>query len=396
MSKKAKIESPSKPIFVRTWGEYGTDDGQFNSAHSIAVSSNGTIYVADMNNNRIQYFDSNGNFLGKWGNKGSDDGEFNYPAGLAIGVFGEIKTESIRNAMLMVPQLTSYPWIDFNNYKSKTNKSFESKNPLGILSICISYVGVECIYVADSCNHRIQIFEVSSSSFIGKWGNYGKWDGDFIYPLSCAIGKDPLNGKSVIYVADTGNNRIQVFSSKGKFILKWGSHGNDDKGFQHPHRIAVSSAGSVPGNLPSSFEPVSNLPSSFEPVSIYIADRDNQRVICYEITHPDGLTALSNLTSIKSLKEDNKYLAVRELFNDWHPHGVMVDNDVIYVVDFDNHCVYQYKKDGRLIQSWGGEGSGDGKFRYPIGIARGMDEASGKSVIYVADTGNNRIVTMSV
>src|SRR6478609_727643 len=49
-------------VFVKSWGSRGTADGQFKTAHGVAVDSNGNVYVADRGNNRIQVFDNDGNF----------------------------------------------------------------------------------------------------------------------------------------------------------------------------------------------------------------------------------------------------------------------------------------------------------------------------------------------
>jgi sugar lactone lactonase YvrE len=62
------------------------------------------------------------------------------------------------------------------------------------------------LYVADTGNNRIQKFS-SSGVFITKWGSYGSGSGQFDGPQGMAF--DPT-GK--IYVADTGNARIQVFT----------------------------------------------------------------------------------------------------------------------------------------------------------------------------------------
>jgi sugar lactone lactonase YvrE len=48
--------------FVKTWGSYGSGEGQFNTPHAIAVDAKGTVYVADRGNKRIQVFDGDGNF----------------------------------------------------------------------------------------------------------------------------------------------------------------------------------------------------------------------------------------------------------------------------------------------------------------------------------------------
>lgn len=51
-----------------SWGDSGTDPGQFNIVHNIATDSAGWIYVADRENHRIQVFDPNGKFETQWVN----------------------------------------------------------------------------------------------------------------------------------------------------------------------------------------------------------------------------------------------------------------------------------------------------------------------------------------
>jgi DNA-binding beta-propeller fold protein YncE len=62
--------------FIKWWGGKGTDPGQFNVPHSIAMDSKGRIYVADRSNNRIQIFDQTGKFLNQWTNFGIPWGLF--------------------------------------------------------------------------------------------------------------------------------------------------------------------------------------------------------------------------------------------------------------------------------------------------------------------------------
>jgi DNA-binding beta-propeller fold protein YncE len=62
--------------FIQWWGGKGTEPGQFNTPHSIAIDSKGRIYVADRANNRIQIFDQTGEFLNQWTNFGTPWGLF--------------------------------------------------------------------------------------------------------------------------------------------------------------------------------------------------------------------------------------------------------------------------------------------------------------------------------
>jgi peptidylamidoglycolate lyase len=62
--------------FIKWWGGKGTEPGQFDQPHSIAIDSKGRVYVADRSNNRIQIFDQDGKFLNQWTNFGTPWGLF--------------------------------------------------------------------------------------------------------------------------------------------------------------------------------------------------------------------------------------------------------------------------------------------------------------------------------
>ena len=48
--------------FIKSWGARGSEPGQFNSLHGIALDAQGNVYVADAGNKRIQVFDGDGTF----------------------------------------------------------------------------------------------------------------------------------------------------------------------------------------------------------------------------------------------------------------------------------------------------------------------------------------------
>jgi DNA-binding beta-propeller fold protein YncE len=52
--------------FIKSFGEWGFEDGQFRSPHSLAMDSQGRLFVADRGNNRIQIFDQDGNHQDTW------------------------------------------------------------------------------------------------------------------------------------------------------------------------------------------------------------------------------------------------------------------------------------------------------------------------------------------
>ena len=61
----------------------GTADGQFNRPAGITIDPDlGKVYVSDTANNRIQVFDTDGNFIKKWGSLGTGNGQFARPDGI--------------------------------------------------------------------------------------------------------------------------------------------------------------------------------------------------------------------------------------------------------------------------------------------------------------------------
>ncbi len=64
----AKFDKHGK--FIKSWGSRGSEQGQFNTVHGIAIDTQGNVYVADTGNKRIQVFDGDGNFKSQIENVG--------------------------------------------------------------------------------------------------------------------------------------------------------------------------------------------------------------------------------------------------------------------------------------------------------------------------------------
>ena len=64
--------------------------GRFNGPRGITTDSSGNVYVADVGNDRIQKFDSDGNFITKWGSEGTGDGQFDAPRGITTDSSGNV------------------------------------------------------------------------------------------------------------------------------------------------------------------------------------------------------------------------------------------------------------------------------------------------------------------
>ena len=76
--------------------------------------------------------------------------------------------------------------------------------------------------------------------YVTKWGSYGTAAGQFYCPEGVAV-----DSSGNVYVADSGNNRIQKFNSNGGYLTQWGSPGSGDGQFKCPDGVAVYSSSNV-------------------------------------------------------------------------------------------------------------------------------------------------------
>ena len=88
-----KYSPDGKLLF--SWGEPGTDPGQFNLVHNIACDDEGWVYVADRENHRVQVFDSNGKYETQWHNLMRPCGLFVSRGKEPIAVIGELGPETV-------------------------------------------------------------------------------------------------------------------------------------------------------------------------------------------------------------------------------------------------------------------------------------------------------------
>ncbi len=287
-------------------GTPGTAAGQFNFPRAVAVDSEGRVYVADSGNNRVQVFGADGSFLREWGStckldtgEGCIDGgrgQFNEPWGIAVGPDGSV-------------------------------------------------------YVSDTWNHRVQKF-TNDGQFVNMWGAFGSTGGElgqesiFYGPRSVAVGRD-----GNVYVMDTGNKRVQMFTPDGVFITQWGGGGVVDGRLDEPVGLGQDADGNW-----------------------YVTDTWNRR--------------------IQKFSENFQYVA-QWAVNGWGSQSVVnkpalaVDGarGIVYAVDPENYRVLAFGLDGTFKATWGLYGTDSTSFALPTGIAVGPD---GK--VYVADGDAHRIL----
>jgi uncharacterized protein (TIGR03663 family) len=173
-------------------GGIGSATGQLQAPRAIAIAADGSLYIADSRNHRVQHLSPSGEVLHVWGSFGD------VAQGSALGgVFNE-------------------PW-----------------------GIAVDLDG--SVYVADTWNHRIQKF-TADGKFLKMWGVLGLADKPEQMWGPRAI---VVDGQGRVFVADTGNKRVLVFDSEGNFLTEFGGGGYATGQLDEPVGLAVTPDGTI-------------------------------------------------------------------------------------------------------------------------------------------------------
>lgn len=225
--------------FIRQFGSRGDGPGQFHRPTGLAVGPDGDIYVADYDLDRVQKFSPKGKFLLQWGSHGSGPTQFNVPEGMAVGPHGHIYVSDFLNKVVKV----------FTNHgKYLRTIGSPGKWRLGTFDYPtdVDVAADGRMLVADSYNHRVQLFNAQGHAAAG-WG----WNLFWLWPRPAkgASGFSVTTGVAwgprgrLIHVADSGNHRIVMLDRHGAYVNAYRikAQGN---GFETPPSIAVSPDGS--------------------------------------------------------------------------------------------------------------------------------------------------------
>lgn len=193
----------------------GSGPGQLTSPHGVAAAADGSLYVADTENNRIQHFSPDGEVLAVWGNfadaaaGSAPGGTFNLPWGLAIGPDGSVYVADTWNHRIQ--KFT--PEGKFETMWGYFGQAEAPEAFWGPRDVAVDAQGR--VYVTDTGNKRVVVFD-QNGAFITQFGEKGLLPGQFDEPVGIDVDTNGL-----VYVADTWNQRVQVFQeTNGEFIIE--------------------------------------------------------------------------------------------------------------------------------------------------------------------------------
>ena len=216
---KGELLSPINYCFNFKWGSEGSANGQFLRPHDVNFDSKGNVYVSDRDRNDIQKFTPNGTFLMKWGSEGNNAGQFNVPYSIEVDPFDNIYVVDRGNDRIQKFDENGKfvkQWDRPENI-NQTNQEFASPEDM----VINQNTGV--IYITDTGNERVVKLD-RNFSYISHWGSVdGKTSserGKFNHPHGIDV-----DSKGDVYVNELENPRIQKFDENGKFVKQWGSEG---------------------------------------------------------------------------------------------------------------------------------------------------------------------------
>lgn len=368
----------------------GSGTGQLSGPRGIAVAPDSSVWVADSGNSRLLRFSARGLLLGTHGSAGRGAGQFDGLQDVAVAGSGAVLTAEsdptgdwvrIQHLDETLTPFTSWGEGEFKALASITvsagnsvfvadpvDNSFqrfsltgefdhrlggdhETEGKIGAATgLDLSRDG-RLIYLADSRYHRIRRFDVGGI-LRDSFGQGGTEDaGHLNAPGDVAVAPD-----STVYVADTGNQRIQRFGATGSA----------------PTLIKPSADGKAAGPIP---RVAIDLPAGGGEPLLFAADPANHRVLRLSRTG-QVLGAFGRRGQAGSL-EDGAFLELS---------GLAFGGGRLHAADRILGRVQRFDADGPFQDSYGSQGAGAGQLTAPAGISL---DGLGRS--WVADPEGGRV-----
>jgi len=401
------------------------DPGALNGPFDLDVGPDGSLYVADWGNHRVQRFGPGGDVRDVWGSYGPGDGLFVRPESLAVAPAGSpragvvyVCTPGAGSVQVFDPAGTWLGMLPIGDVATlpaavtvapdgevlvsdRRSRRVHRFDPFGRHRGAIG-TGAEAgdgaikepartavapdgsVYVIDRGNMRVMRF-ARDGAFLGQWGKPGTGDGDFALASDVWAAPD-----GTVFVVDRNRPRVQRFSATGAFLAGWGARGQGPGELAGPIGIAPAGEG-----------------------AFYLVEWDNRRVqrftfdgaVTGVVGHAGSPTADPPIDAVidgqgRLLVAQGPRIAVRDALGNpvatWGGPGegdgqfgaagagalAVGPDGSFYATDPAMGRIQRFAADGRFLAAWGGPGDAPGKFQTPADLAVGEDGR-----VYVVDEG---------
>jgi sugar lactone lactonase YvrE len=383
------------------------DDSSLDNARDIGVDSHGNVYVADDANFRIIKLGPDGTqLMPAW--TGPTGDKIGSPIGISVHVSGGQELVYVADGAKKKIRV-----FDTNGKQVRAVPS--PANGCGFAALRdVDADAAGNLYVANYTNNDIVVIHADGSPATC-FGTKGTGPGQFANPYGIRVATDPVAGHELLYVADSNNDRVQVFELDGTDVATIGTSGTPTTPgtFTTLRRVAVDAAGNVWGadlwgsraerfdRTPTGWDydaaatiggtgTAAATPSSvFNEVrqvafdaagDVYAVDTVNQRIVRFD---PSGTQVKATYCARTNLPTSVNW-----------PRGLAIDaNGDLWVADTKQSRLQILKPGTCTAYSRpGGLGTSANQFDWPHQIAI----RPGDRVAFVADTLNNRITSWNV
>jgi hypothetical protein len=193
---------------LRTWGSFGLGATEMNGPSGLDFDDQGNLLVAMAYGNRIDSYTPEGKLMRSFGEKGTGPGQFNLPTSVRY-------NPRLRRIYVMDSYNQRVQFFDRDGtYLGQFGgNGFEPGKIMNAIDLAID--DRNHVYVPDAAVNRIQKFD-ADGRFVRQWGSFGSEIGQFYKPKGAAILRDRL------LVIDFGNHRGQIFDLDGKALGVFG------------------------------------------------------------------------------------------------------------------------------------------------------------------------------
>jgi DNA-binding beta-propeller fold protein YncE len=260
-----------------------------------------------------------------------------WPAGLAVAADGNVYCSDEHECSISVfdPEAT-FPFPEgkpgeeaLSTWGVKGAAPGQLSGPSGIV-----FDSRDNLYVVDSRNDRVQLF-TRDGQLLDGWGRSGTREGEFARPWGITI-----DTQGDVYVADWGNNRVQKFSPEGRYLMSFGGAQRGAGSLDHPAGVAVDSDGDVYvtdwGN---------------GRVQIYEADGEVLATLhgdMYELSKAGNYLLNRDSAFIKIINRSENVMPVVQAF--LRPTGIAIDEEDRIVVADGRGRLTVYLKDNEYVE----------------------------------------------
>ncbi len=216
--------------YILSWQMPETDKGK---AKGMIKDADGNLVVVEPHYSRLNHFDGAGKLVAQWGENGTNESKLQFPRSVAVNSQGDMYVSEYG----LVERIQQ-----FSNRGARFVRAFgQPGTAIGELNRAEG-IGIgpdDRVYIADSCNHRIQVF-APDGKFLKYFGHAGSGLGELSYPYDVRV--DPEGYR---YVCEFGNSRVQVFDAQDRSFEILGGAGPEPGQMNNPWAIALDSRGNL-------------------------------------------------------------------------------------------------------------------------------------------------------